>query len=205
MILFKKAKRHILENIKLYTLLLVFFLIGAGISVFAFFTLGEAQQGELVIYLSDFLKAISLTSGEAKDIITPFLITCLKVIAVSLVFSNMVIGKPFLYAICAYFGFSSFFTVLMLFKSFGFFAICIIFAGLIPHWILLFPAYSYFMVSCFLYQQRLTFRTAGKHDRGFLNTFFYSIVLTLLVSFGAGLMQGYIEPYLLGLVSKYYI
>ncbi len=202
-----KSRKLIPADIRLLTpyglvILSAFFIGGVFAAVFAF-TLPELSEKELLLYLEDFFRNIKGNGTDATALFRHSLLSNLQNFGIFFCLSVMLIGAPFLAIFAGVLGFMESFTLFFLFRLYGIRAALFALLGILPHALLLAPAYLLALSTSL--RHAVTLFGEGKE----LKTRIIRLALTLLSLFaltiGASLLQAYIEPLLIRLIAELFI
>ena len=200
-----KVKKHMVLNIRIYAIIFVAFSLGALVAAFSVLNITDGEEKELMLYLGDYFENINKSGADKVMILKISALDNFKTVFLAVMFALMVIGAPFIALICAAGGYSAFFTLILLFKCYGIKAILFLFAGLLPHWIIMLPIYGFFMANCLDFSLSVLNGGKNKNQIGNLTAFLLTSVFVLLCLLCASLICAYIEPWLISFVAKIYI
>ena len=197
------VKQHIAQYSGFYTVSAAAFLAGGLVAAFSVFSMPELKSRELALYLNDFFASLRDAGTDGAEILRTAALTNLKSVAVLIMLSFMIIGAPFVAAFCAFRGYTAFFTLLLAVRIYGIRAALFFLAGMLPHWLILFPCYGFLITLC------MRFSLGEGRERGFstrsFGIFFAAAGVVYALTFSAALIEAYVEPLLLSLISKYFI
>lgn len=194
---------HIKSNITYYVLILCGFVCGGIIAAACVFGLSELSFKELTIYFDDFFNSINSGSSDAFSIFKIAATSNLKLYIVLILLSVMVIGMPLIAVLSALVGYSFWFSVLFLFKTYGIKGIVFVLGGILPHQLIMLPCLALTLVICMQFSISLF---KGKSDvKSGLLSFLLKMTALFLVSMLSVLLEAYIEPIFMELMSPLYI
>lgn len=194
---------YCVQNIKFIVCILASFTIGGIFAAVFAFTLPELSCKELLLYLEDFFRNMKNSGADSSALFRSGMFSNLKNFGFLFFFSVTVIGAPFIAAFAAVKGFMHLFTLFFMFRLYGVRAAIFLLLGMLPHYILLVPCYSILCVVC------LKFSLLLLHEKQELKKNISRLLITLVCLFllasMAVLLQAYIEPLLIRLISGLYV
>ncbi len=191
------------ENYKLHICILIAFLVGCLLAALFAFTLSPLACEELLLYFSDFFQNISETGTDAGLLFKTGLLRNLQNFLVLFLFSVMVIGAPFIAGFVTVHSFVHSFTLFFMFRLYGAKTLLFILAGILPHYLLLIPCYLFLCVSCL--QFSLSLLKDRQEPAKKISILLGKLVFFYLLSIMAALLQAYVEPLLIRLISGIYL
>lgn len=205
--MFTKLQRtcifHIKSNITYYVLILCGFLCGGVIAAACIFGISELSQREISVYLADFFLSIGKNGTESFEVFKIAVLANLSFFIAVLFFAMMVIGLPFLVIISVGIGFSFSFTIFFVFKVYAIKGMLLFLGGIFLHQLIIFPCYALALMISMKFSVSFL---KGKND---IKAALWGYLLKMLVLFGisvlAALLQAYIEPLFLELMSPLFI
>lgn len=205
--MFTRLKRtctfHIKSNITYYVLILCGFVGGGVIAAACVFGLSELSAKELFIYFSDFFESINKTGSDSFAVFKMAALSNLKFYVVVILLSMMVIGSPFIAVMSAFFGYSFCFTLLFMLKSYGIKGILFFAGGMLPHQLIIFPCIILTLIISMQFSVSLF---KGKNNmKSMLPSYLVKMTALFSVSVLAALLQGYIEPLFIELMSPLFL
>ena len=194
---------YITKNIKFYISILASFTIGGIIAAVFAFTLPELSCKELLLYLEDFFRNMKESGADSVAIFRSGILSNLRSFGFLFFFSVMVIGAPFIAAFAAVKGFMHSFTLFFMFRLYGIRAALFFLLGMLPHYLLLIPCYLGVCAFCLRYSVSII------HEKQELKKMILRLLAALAAFFilatMATLLQAYIEPLLIRLISGLYL
>jgi len=194
---------YCIQNIKFIICILASFTIGGIFAAVFAFTLPELSCKELLLYLEDFFRNMEHSGADSAALFRSGLLSNLKNFGFLFFFSVTVIGPPFIAAFAAVKGFMHCFTLFFMFRLYGVRAVAFFLLGMMPHYLLLIPCYGILCTVC------LKFSLLLLHEKQELKKNISRLLLTLVCLFllatMAVLLQAYIEPLLIRLISGLYV
>ncbi len=206
-----KKLNHIPRNLlhavtsdaRYYICILASFVVGGVFAAVFAFSLSELSCKELLLYLGDFFQTIDENGADAAALFKASLILNLKNVGFLFFVSVMVIGAPFVAAFVAVKGFMHCFTLFFMFRLYGIRTLLFFGVGMLPHYLLLIPCYLFLCVVCLKFSITLV---REKHElKRILPRFILMLSCLFAVSIMASLLQAYVEPLLIRLISGLYI
>lgn len=188
---------------KLYLCILASFCIGGVFAAVFAFTMPELSCEELLLYLNDFFQNMSQIGADSAALFKTGFMLNLQNFGLLFLCSLMVIGAPFIAAFAAVRGFMHCFTICFMLRLYGAKAILFFILGMLPHYLLLIPCYLLLCGIC------LKFSAALRQGRADLKKRIPAFVIKLfglwILAVLASLLQSYIEPFLIRLISGLYL
>lgn len=194
-------KEHVIQNTKKYILFSVLFLTGVVLaSVFCSKTIPEE---EIRSYIKEFLETGKTIGADGMKTFFLSMSQYLKFAFFMTVFSVTVIGVPLILGTTVFYGFSYGTVLFCLFRIFGAKTILLFLCAIFPHIMISLP--------CCLCLSCVAFNNAGQVYAGnvkFSKTILYPVVCSLIflcIVSVAALIQGFIEPFLLKVISAQFL
>ena len=194
---------HIKNNITYYVLILCGFVCGGIIAAACVLGLSELSFKELSIYFDDFFNSINSGGSDAFGIFKIAALSNLKLYIILILLSVMFIGLPLIVVLSVWVGYSFWFSMFFVFKIYGIKGIVFALGGILPLQLSLLPCLSLTFVICMQFSASLF---KGKTDvKSSLSSFLLKMTLLFLVSMLSVLLEAYIEPIFMELMSSLYI
>ncbi len=194
---------HIKSNISYYVLLLCAFVCGGIVAAACVLGLSELSLKELSIYFDDFFTSINSEGSASFDIFKMAAASNMKLYIFLILLSMMAIGAPFIAGVAILFGYSFWFTLFFIFKIYGIRGIVFVVGGMLPHQLILLPCYALTLQVCLRFSVSLF---KGKSDfKASLVPFLIKIAVLFLVSILSALLEAYVEPIFLELMSSLFL
>lgn len=194
---------YLQKDLYYYIYILASFIVGGIIAAVFAFTLPELSCKELLLYLEDFFRNIESSGTDSALLFRSGLLSNLKNFGFLFFFSVTVIGAPFIAGFSAFKGFTHCFTLFFMFRVYGIRAALFFLLGMLPHYLLLIPCYLCLCVTC------LTFSLSLIREKQDLTKtiprLLICLVLFFILAIMATLLQAYIEPLLIRLISGLYL
>ncbi len=195
--------RYIKQDARYYLSIILSCIIGSIIAAAFSFSLPELTCKELLLYLEDFFQSLDMSGADAPSLFTAGISLNLKNFFCLLFLSVTVIGTPLIASFAAIKGFMHAFTLFFMLRLYGLKAILFFLVGMLPHYLLLIPCY---LIACgvsmkfsvmLLHEPQGIKKAIPRHVARLMALFILSIMAVLL--------QTYIEPLLLRLISGIYL
>lgn|GEM_PF-1684508 len=186
-----------------YICIFVAFFLGvilAGVSVV---TMPEATSKELLLYLNDFFQNIRENGADSTVLFKAGLMQNVRSFVFLFLSSVMVIGGPFIVAFAVLRGFMHGFTLIFMFRLYGIRTTLFFLLGMLPHELILFPAYLFLCVLCLKFS--LSLSRGKQHLKAGLAQIAGKFLGLFALTFMAALLQAYVEPMLIQLIAGLYL
>ncbi|MBE7028229.1 MAG: hypothetical protein E7407_04260 [Ruminococcaceae bacterium] len=194
---------HIKSNVTYYVSILCAFVCGGIVAAACVLGLSELSLKELSIYFDDFFKSINSSGSDSFNIFKMAVESNLKLYILLILLSVMVIGSPFIVIVSSVLGYSLFFTLFFVFKTYGIRAMVFVFGAMLPHQLILLPCYALTLLTCLHFSVSL-FKV--KSDmKTVLPPFLIKMTVLFLVSLLSALLEAYVEPIFLELMSPLFL
>ena len=205
--MFAKLQRicvfHIKSNMIYYILILCGFICGGIVAASCVFGISDLSDKELALYFGDFFASINQTGTNSPEIFKMAAFSNIKLYVVVILLSMMVIGSPFIALLSAFFGYSFWFTLLFVIKSYGVRSLLFFVGGMLPHQIIMFPCFALTLINSMKFSVSLL---EGKNDvKSRIVPYVLKMLLLFAVSLLSSLLQGYIEPMFLEIMSPLFL
>lgn len=186
-----------------YIILLAAFLAGLIVSVVFCVQAPEETVEELSLYIDDFFQNMQKSGADSLALLKTgcvmhgcnfmFLIVC----------ALMLIGIPLVAVFAAVKGFMHGFTIFLMMRIYGFKTLLFILLGMLPHYVVLVPCY---LVACLVSMRYAGSLYQGSHELK-ANTLQLvgSLCILFVIAIMATLLQAYVEPVLIRLISGLYL
>ena len=203
----ENISNHIKSNLGLYFLVLLFFAIGIAAGAFTVKSLDDIQKQELIKYLKGFFQILTSKSVDSTVVLRQSLQNNVQTIVVIWLLGITVIGIPITLLIIGVRGFIIGFTVGFLLEGLGWKGLLFTFIAIIPQNIIIIPCLIGICVisisfSIIVIKERI----ARKWTNNYWQKFFsYSILIIILflISISGSLIEAYITPVFIKLMSSY--
>lgn len=198
---FKRAfLEYIRENLGIYTIVTAFFLTGIITGSVLLRLMDENELAELytaVSYYIDLLKNDSFEALKPLELLRASYQKDILFLLIIWLLGLLWMGSPFILVVLVLKGFALGFTVGFLVKNFALKGLIFCFAAVLPHNILLIPAYIIAAVtaasfSIIKFKDRLAKKHADKNH--FFQQYNLMMFLIFLVILAGGLVEAYITP-----------
>lgn len=205
--LFNTIKKHVKENLFIYFLVILCFLIGVSVGAFTVKVINEHQKQELVSYLRGFFQLFDDYELKASDILRQSITNNLQLMAINWILGIIVIGIPFIFGIIGFKGFVIGFTVGLLIDEFKFWGILLFLFAVFPQNLIFVPVFIGSTVISLTFSVMLVKVKVNKvRNFSFLKQFLlYSAVyfiLCIVVVIGS-LIESFITPIFIRLIVSY--
>ena len=201
--LFNRILFHIKDNFAYYGISTAALFCGAVLAVVCAFSLPDLNLKELTLYFEDFFDSFSKSGADSNIIMISALKTNSIMFCALTIFSVMIIGIPFIVFSGMCIGFAFSFAITFVFKVYGISALLLILTAIIPHIIIILPCYVALVAFSLKFCIRL------KNDRSDIKKqmlrFLFSVAAIFATVLVGTLLQAYIEPVLIQLITKYFI
>lgn len=194
-------KGHVIKNARKYILFSVLFLTGMVLaSIFSSKTIPEE---EIRSYIKEFLETGKTIGADGAKTFLLSMSQYVKFAFFMVVFSLTVIGVPLIFGMTLISGFSYGTVFVCLFRIFGAKALLLILCAVLPHIIISLP--------CSLWLSGACLENAGQVFAGnvkFSKTILYPVICSFLFLGAisvAALIQGFVEPFLLKVISAQFL
>ncbi len=191
------------KDLYFYICILASFTIGGIIAAVFAFTLPELSCKELLLYLEDFFRNIEKSGADSAALFRSGLLSNLKNFGFLFFFSVTVIGAPFIAAFSAFKGFIHCFTLFFMFRVYSIRAGLFFLLGMLPHYLLLIPCYLCLCVVCLKFS--LSLIREKQELTKTIPRLLAMLALFFVLATMATLLQAYIEPLLIRLISGLYL
>ncbi len=179
------------------------FLAGGVFALVFACTMPELTMKELLLYLGDFFGNIQNSGADSGALFQESLLLSAQNFILLFLCSLLVIGAPFVLVFAAVKGFVHSFTLVFMFRLYGMRTLLFFLLGLFPHYLLCAPVYLTACVTA------LRFSAALGHEKQDLKRKIFRLFFGFLLLFAgavtASLLQAYIEPGLIRLISGLFI
>ncbi|NLM05118.1 MAG: stage II sporulation protein M [Clostridiales bacterium] len=200
-------KVHIKDNLFIYSLVILCFLIGVSIGGFIIKIINQQQKEELFYYLKNYLQFFNETELNNYHIFKLSFMNNFKLLILTWISSLFIITFPLIFCIIIFKGFVIGFTIVLLIENFKlggllFFTFAVLFQNIIL--IIVFIMASVHSISFSLNFIKIEFYKKKKTKIN-KNLFTYTsmyIVFIALILFSA-LIEAYISPILIQILIKY--
>ncbi len=179
------------------------FLVGGIFAAVFAFLLPELTVKELHLYLDDFFRNIKASGTDSFALFRHSLLANLRNFGIIFLFAVMLPGALFLGLFSGFGGFTGGFTLFFLLRLYGFRAVLFALLGILPHALLLLPAY-FVALSASLYHA-VTLLKEPKEPKHRLFRLSLCLVGALSLTLASSLLQAYIEPALIRLIANLFI
>lgn len=126
------TKKHIKENILLYSLVILCFLIGISVGAFTVKIVDKHQKEQLVYYLKDFFQLFYNSELNNFDILKQSFFNNFQLITFNWILGALIITFPLVLCIIGFKGFIIGFTAALLIEEFKFWGILLFLFGILP-------------------------------------------------------------------------
>ncbi|MCC5909919.1 MAG: stage II sporulation protein M [Clostridiaceae bacterium] len=191
-------KKHIKENLLIYSIVLLCFLIGVSVGAFTVKIVDKHHKEELFYYLRDFFQIFHNNELQGVNILKQSLINNIQLLVLNWILGILIITAPLVLVIVGFKGFTIGFTAGLLIEEFKLWGVLIFTLGIFPQNLIIIPVFiissviSIIFATIFL-KDKLQKTKATKYSKRFL---VYSSLYCILFIFVllAALIEGYISP-----------
>lgn len=194
-------RKNIEENSKAYILLLIAF--AAGFALAALLQRDKMADEEIKLYIQNFFSNIAQGGTSGGRTFSLSMLAYLRYTLILLVSSVTVIGAPIVPILVGIQGFSFGTVISSTVSVFGAKAYLLFLCAILPHIMISAPCSLVFSFQCMRNAHGL-FLGDRNMKRNLLLPLLSGAVFLLVISLAA-LVQAYVEPLLLSLISKYFV
>lgn len=200
---------HIKSNIYLYLLVLAFFSIGIAAGAFTVKALDEVQRQSLFKYIQGFFQVLADQSIDNTAVLKQSIINSVQTVAAVWILGITIIGIPITLLIIGVRGFILGFTIGFLIDSLGWNGLLFTLVAIIPQNIIIIPCITAICVfsvsfSMMIIKNRMSKRWTNNYWQRLLS-YSINVFALLLLSIIGSLIETYVVPELIKLVSSYLI
>ncbi|MBR2499567.1 MAG: stage II sporulation protein M [Clostridia bacterium] len=199
----RTLKFHLNNNITYYIILLCGFICGGIIAAVCVWKMSEFDYKELSVYFNDFFSGINKTGADSLEIFRLSVMSNFKLYVFMILLSMMIIGYPLLPLISATFGYSVFFALFFVFKAYTIKGVLFYLCAMFPHHLISFPCHSVALMNSMQFSISIIKGKAEIKNRLF--RYLVKMLIFFLITVLSSLLQGYIEPVLIRLISKLFL
>ncbi|MBR5237051.1 MAG: stage II sporulation protein M [Clostridia bacterium] len=187
---------------KVYIWLGLSFAAGIVLATVSALTMPQAACEEMLLYLKDFFQAIGESGADSGALLKTALFGHAKNFVFLFLCSVMVIGAPFIVVFSGFCGFVQTFTVVFLFRLYGVRTLLFFCAGMLPHYLLSGPCYVLLFALCLQFSLGLFKEKQSIRKR--VVSLLCKLGILFAIAVLSSLLQAYIEPLFIGLISGLY-
>lgn len=136
-------KKHIKENLAVYFIVVLCFLIGVSVGAFTVKAVDPHQKQELVSYLKGFFQLFNEDQLEPMGIFRESIKNNTQLIVFNWILGLVVIAAPVVLVVIGFKGFVIGFTVGLLLEEFKVFGVLLFLLGVLPHNIIIIPTFIF--------------------------------------------------------------
>lgn len=201
--------KNIKDNIGIYFIITLFFAIGIAVGAFTVKSLNADQKQDLVIYLNKFFQVMGSESVKDSAVLVQSVKNNLQTVFFIWLLGITFVGIPLSLFIILFRGFIIGFTVSFLMQGLGFKGVVFALAAVIPQNIIYIPCLLIITAISFSYSLQIFKRKLNKgiivSIKTTILTYTASIFILFLIMCIGCLIEAYITPFLLKLLSSYMI
>ncbi|MGV8148576.1 MAG: stage II sporulation protein M [Alkaliphilus sp.] len=200
-------KKHIKDNIVLYAIVSLIFLIGISIGAFTVNELNTQQEKELISYIKGFFRFLGNSGADNFDVFRESIINNTQMMLLIYFLGISVIGAPLILIILLLEGFTLGFTIGLLAKELAGFGILISFFSVLPHAIITVMVLMIASIFAFNFTIGIVQKKVNKIKKyKFTNQLItYSIVQACLacVLLLASIIEAFISPFFMSIILHF--
>lgn len=199
-------KKHIKDNLIIYSIIVLVFLIGLSVGAFTVKIVDKHQKQELFYYLRDFFQLFHTDELSNSSILKQSFINNIQLLIFSWFLGVLVITAPLVLFIIGFKGFVIGFTVGLLIEEFKFLGVLIFIFGVFPQNLVIIPVFiiasviSLSFAISFLRVKLQKIKDTTFSKRLIFYTSLYSSLLILIMV--ACFIEGYIAPVFIRLITR---
>lgn len=199
----RTLKFHLNNNFTYYIILLCGFICGGIIAAVCVWKMSEFDYKELSVYFNDFFSGINKTGADSLEIFRMSVLSNFKLYIFIILLSMMIIGYPILPLISATLGYSVFFALFFVFKAYTVKGALFYLCAMFPHHLISFPCHGAALMNSMQFSISIIKGKTEIKNR-FLG-YLIKMLILFLITVLSSLLQGYIEPVLIRLISRLFL
>ncbi len=201
----KAVRRHIKENLIVYSMVLLCFLIGSSVGAFTTKIIDKHQKEQLFFYLKDFFQVIHNNELNNLDILKQTLINNIQLIILNWLVGTLIITAPIALIVVAFKGFLIGFTTSILIEKFNFLGGLIFLFGILPQNIILIPSFIFSAVTTLTFsssfiKNKIRNPKETSYSKGYF-LYSYLFIIIMLFIFIGSIIESYIAPIFIRILS----
>lgn len=203
-------KSNIRNNIILYFLVLLCFLVGISVGGFTVKVISPSHKQEIVSYLNSFFQLFTAQGLNKLDIFTQSFINNIQLLSLSWISGLLVISIPAIILIILFKGFVIGFTVGLLIEQFKFKGVLLFLVGVLPHNLIIIPIFIAAGVTSILFTITIIKKKLNKSNKLKEVNFYkemipYTAIYVLFTAFVlvAVSIEAFISPVFIKLINTY--
>jgi stage II sporulation protein M len=200
-------QKHIKENIFLYLLVVLSFLIGISAGAFTVKAVDQSQKQDLLYYLKDFFQLFNNNQLKGTSILRQSVINNTQLFILSWSMGVLIITAPLVLVIVGFKGFVIGFTVGLLIEEFKLLGALLFLLGVFPQNLIIIPVFMIGAVvsmsfSFTFIKSKLKKTKQASFAKGFvLYSAEYGVLMICI--FIACLIESFIAPVFIGLLARF--
>ncbi|KJF28228.1 sporulation protein [Clostridium aceticum] len=198
-------KKHIRENILIYSIVILCFLIGISVGAFTVKIVDKHQKEELFYYLRDFFQLFYTNELSGGSIFRQSFMNNFQLLTLSWILGLLIILAPLVLLIVSFKGFVIGFTVALLIEEFKFWGILLFLLGVFPQNLIIIPIFIFAAVFSLAFSAAfIKIKLKKIKNTGFLKQLLpysslYGILIIMIIF--ACFIESYIAPFLIRLIA----
>lgn len=199
-------KRHIKDNLLIYSTVILCFLIGISVGAFTVKIVDKHQKEELFYYLRDFFQLFHNSELDSINIFKQSFINNFQLLALNWLLGALLLTAPLVLLVIGFKGFVIGFTVGLLIEEFRFWGILIFIFGIFPQNIIIVPAFilgsvvSLNFALSFLKNRRHKAKEPAVSKRFLVYSGLFGFILMFILF--ACLIESYLAPFFIRIISS---
>lgn len=200
-------KKHIKENLLVYFVVVLCFLIGVSVGAFTVKVVDPHQKQELVSYLRGFFQLFDENQLKTSAIFSESIKNNIQLLVFNWILGLLIILVPVVLVVIGFKGFVIGFTVALLLDEFKFYGVLLFLFGVLPQNIIIIPAFVMGAVISLSFALMIIKVKINKiKNFNYSKQFFvYSIIHLSLVGvmLVAAMLESFILPFFIRLIVRY--
>lgn len=198
---------HIKSNIGIYFLVLIFFAIGVAAGAFTVRAMDDVQKQSLIKYLQGFFQIFTSQKVNSMAVLSQSIKNNIQTVFVLWILGITVIGIPVTLLVIGIRGFIIGFTVGFLIDGLGMKGLLFTLLVILPQNLIIVPCLIGISVlsisfSLMMIKDRMARRWTNNYWQKFFS-YFLLVIILLLISICGSLIEAYITPVFIKLMSSY--
>ncbi|WP_026475894.1 stage II sporulation protein M [Alkaliphilus transvaalensis] len=203
----ENIKKHVKENLLIYFIVVLCFLIGVSVGAFTVKAIDPHQKQELVSYLRGFFNIFGQNQIKSTEVFRESIINNTQLLILNWIFGLLVISVPLVLMVIGFKGFVIGFTVGLLLEEFRLYGVLLFLFGVLPQNIIIIPAFIMAAVVSLSFAL-LVLKAKINKVRNFRFSKQFTIYSGIhLAIFGilltSSLIESFIVPFFIKLIVKY--
>ncbi|AOY77086.1 stage II sporulation protein M [Clostridium formicaceticum] len=199
-------KKHIRENLLIYSMVILCFLIGVSVGAFTVKIVDKHQKEELFYYLRDFFQLFYTNELSGVSIFRQSFVNNFQLLILSWILGLVVLLAPLVLLIVSFKGFVIGFTVALLIEEFKLWGILVFLLGVFPQNFIIIPSFIFAAVFSLCFSSSfIKIKIKKIKNIGFLKQMLpysslYGILVMIIVV--ASFIEAYIAPLFIRLIAS---